>query len=98
MKSLRVSCLLFALLALVAAGCTTRPQAKAQADYDVAFTLTTLMDDEGMRFVGVGDEIDGLINPDLIVEPGDTVQVTLIKGDVTGNPHDFAVPDLDAKT
>jgi nitrite reductase (NO-forming) len=96
MKTLRVWFLLLALLALIAGGCTPQPPAKAQADFDVEFTLTTSMDTGRMAFVGVGGEIDGVINPDLVARQGDKVRVTLINGD--GMPHDFAIPDLDAHT
>jgi nitrite reductase (NO-forming) len=49
-----------------------------------------------MVFVGIGGEIDGVINPDLLVRPGDRIQVKLINDD--GMPHDFAIPDLNAQT
>ncbi len=96
MNIFRISFLLLAVLALVAGGCTPQPPAKAQADFDVVFTLTTAMDTGRMTFVGVGGEIDGVTNPDLMAQPGDTVQITLINGD--GMPHDFAIPDLGAHT
>ncbi len=96
MNTFRISFLLLALLALVAEGCTPQPLAKAQADFDVAFILTTAMDTGRMAFVGVGGEIHGVINLDLTAQPGDTVQITLINGD--GMPHDFANPDLNAQT
>jgi nitrite reductase (NO-forming) len=96
MNALRASSLLLALLALIAGGCTTQPPAKAQADFDVEFTLTTSMDTGKMVFLGVGGEIDGVINPDLAARQGDKVRVILVNGD--GMPHDFAIPDLNAQT
>lgn len=98
MNTLRVSYFLIILLALAAAGCTSQHSAKAQADFDVAYTLITTMDSERMIFVGVGGEIDGQVNPDLVAQQGDKVQITLIKGDGMGIPHDFAVPFLNAQT
>ena len=46
--------------------------------------------------MGVGGEIDGIVNPDLIVQKGDTVHAVLLNGD--GLPHDLTFPDLDART
>jgi len=96
MNALRAASLLLALLALIAGGCTPQPPARAQADFDVEFTLTTSMDTGIMVFLGVGGEIDGLINPVLVAQQGDKVRVILLNGD--GMPHDFAIPDLNAQT
>lgn len=96
MNSLRVSFLLLALLALVTGGCTSQPPVKAQSDFDAAFTLRTVMRDGRMIFEGVGGEINGTANPDLIASVGDTVRVVLVNGD--GITHDFAVPDLNVQT
>lgn len=63
---------------------------------DVSFTLRTDVAEGKLVFVGVGGEIDGVVNPELHVEPNAVVQITLINGD--GAQHDWAVPDLNAKT
>lgn len=94
MNGSRASFFLLALLVLFAGGCAPQPPAKAQAVFDLEFTLTTSMDTGRMTFVGVGGEIDGVVNPDLIVRPGDTVHILLTNGD--GMPHDFAAPDFNA--
>ena len=48
----------------------------------VEFTLITQMGgDPAMAFVGVGGEIDGIVNPELVVNLGDTVRLTIINGD-----------------
>lgn len=96
MKTLNVTFLLLTLLALVAGGCAPQPPAKAQADFDATFTFKTTMIDGGMAFVGVGGEIDGMTNPDLMAQPGDRIRVTLVNDD--GMPHDFAIPDLNVQT
>lgn len=96
MNTFRLSFLLLAMLALIAGGCTPQPPARAQANFDAEFTLTTSMGERGMAFVGVGGEIDGLSNPDLVVRQGDAVHITLINGD--SMPHDFAALDLNAQT
>jgi nitrite reductase (NO-forming) len=95
MKALLIS-LLLALLALAAGGCKPQPPAKAQAEFDAQFVLKTAMEGGRMVFLGVGGEIDGLINPDLRVQPGDTIYLTLLNGD--GMAHDLAIDDLGVKT
>lgn len=62
----------------------------------VAFSLETRAAEGKLLFVGVGGDIDGVVNPDLVVPPGAKVHVTLINGD--GIPHDLFVPDFDART
>jgi nitrite reductase (NO-forming) len=61
---------------------------------DVKFTLRTELGSSGMVFVGVGGDIDGIINPDLMVNAGSRVEITLVNGD--GMQHDIALPDLNA--
>src|SRR5512146_3409765 len=53
----------------------------AAAAATVQFTLTTGSKGGKLAFFGVGGEIDGKMNPDLIVKPGDTVELTLLNGD-----------------
>jgi nitrite reductase (NO-forming) len=96
MNTFRVVFLLLALLSLAAGGCTSQPPAKAQSDFERAFTLKTTLAGGSMVFEGVGGEIDGLTNPDLVAQPGDQVRITLINDD--GLPHDLALPDLNAQT
>ena len=61
---------------------------------DVNFTLTTAIAEGKMVYVGVGGDIDSVINPTLAVGEGDVVQITLINGE--GAEHDFVVPELGA--
>lgn len=61
-----------------------------------SFTLRTNITDGRMVFEGVGGDIDGVVNPDLRVEPGAVVEIRLINGD--GALHDWAVPGLGAAT
>lgn len=60
------------------------------------FTLKTAHIDGKLAYIGVRGEIDGITNPDLVVQPGDTVRVILINGD--GAPHDLFFPDFNVKT
>lgn len=62
----------------------------------VEFALETQKTGGKMVFAGVGGEIDGVINPDLVVQPGDTVRLVLTNGD--GIPHDLAIPEFDVKS
>lgn len=58
---------------------------------NASFTLRTGVAGGKMVYIGKGGEIDGMINPDLVVHEGDIVQVTLINGE--GAEHDIAIPD-----
>lgn len=62
----------------------------------VEFTLRTVFRDGKMLYEGVGGDIDGLVNPDLIVAPGTVVRAILVNGD--GMTHDLFFPDFDAHT
>lgn len=80
---------LFCAGLLALAGC--KGQADAEA-VDQTFTLRTGMVDGRMAYVGVGGAIDGFVNPDLTVQPGQRVRIELVNGD--GPTHDLALPDL----
>ena len=56
------------------------------------FTLKTGSDNEGLFFVGVGGEIDGVHNPALTAASGDTLKVTLVNGE--GAEHNISFPDF----
>ncbi len=62
----------------------------------VEYTLLTGGDTGQLVFVGVGGEIDGVVNPTLTAEPGDVVKITLINGD--GMLHDLVIDEFDAAT
>ena len=49
-----------------------------------------------MVFFGVGGEFDGQANPNLTVNPGDVVEITLVNGD--GIQHDLTLPDFQVAT
>lgn len=69
---------------------------EASVNFDAEFTLKTVAEGGKLAYIGVGGEIDGLINPDLVVAPGEVVRVVLINGD--GMPHDLFIPDRDVKS
>ena len=62
----------------------------------VEYTLETSMMDGQMGFMGVGGGIDGVMNPTLSANVGDTVRVTLTGGDAV--EHDVAFPDFNAQS
>ena len=70
-------------------------QSDSSVTVDAEFTLKTIAEDGKLLYIGVGGEIDGIINPDLVVQPGAVVRIVLINGD--GMVHDLFLPDFDAK-
>lgn len=63
----------------------------------VEFTLRTQMGgDPPMVYVGVGGDIDGVVNPELVVDQGDTVRITVINGDPT--LHDLKIDPFNVST
>lgn len=54
-----------------------------------SFTLRTGIAEGRMVYLGVGGDIDGKVNPTLMVHEGETVQVNLINGE--GAEHDIVV-------
>lgn len=59
----------------------------------VEFSLRTqLGGTPPMAFIGVGGEIDGVANPELVVNAGDTVRITVINGDPT--LHDLKIDEF----
>lgn len=69
---------------------------EASADFDAEFTLKTVAEDGKLAYIGVSGGIEGIINPDLVVQPSDIVRVILVNGD--GMPHDLYLPDWDVKS
>ena len=62
----------------------------------VEYSLMTAMIDGQMAFMGVGGGIDGVRNPTLSANVGDTVKITLTAGDSV--EHDVAFPDFNAQS
>jgi nitrite reductase (NO-forming) len=63
---------------------------------NVRFRLRTELGEGKMAFVGVGGDIEGVVNPTLRVNVGDVVQVTLVNNDAV--EHDVVFPDFKAGT
>jgi nitrite reductase (NO-forming) len=62
----------------------------------VEYSLLSTMQDGQMAFIGIGGGIDGVTNPTLSANVGDTVRVTLTGGDAV--EHDIAFPDFNAQS
>lgn len=71
-------------------------QSESTVTVDAEFTIKTIAEGGKLLYIGVGGDIDGIINPDLVVHPGTVVRITLVNGD--GMVHDLFIPDLDEKT
>lgn len=63
----------------------------------VEYTVRTAMGGEpAMSFVGVGGDIDGVVNPELVAEVGDIVRITVINGDPV--LHDLTIDEFGVST
>ena len=71
-------------------------QGENSVTVDVEFTLQTIAENGKLLYIGVGGDIDGIINPDLVVQPGAVVRIVLTNGD--GMVHDLFLPDFNVKT
>ncbi len=63
------------------------------AQGSASFRLETRFEDGRMNFVGVGGEIDGQVNPDLAVQPGQDVEIVLVNSDGL-HSHNLVVDGL----
>ena len=83
---------LFLLFAAILAACGGGEGLVGAKEY----VLTTGVEDGTPVFLGVGDEINGAVNPELRAEPGETITVTLINGGE--GRHQIVFPSLKVKT
>src|SRR5512138_2926397 len=101
-KTFRLLSLLVLMSALISAcgsagaNTSTSGNSATGAGKLVEYSLMTSMADGGMAFVGVGGGIDGVNNPTLSANVGDTVKITLTDGD--GVEHDVAFPDFNIQS
>src|SRR5512147_2655263 len=86
------------LSACASAGAKTDSEASSGSGTGktVEYSLTSAMTDGKMVFVGVGGGIDGVTNPTLSANVGDTVKISLSSGD--GMEHNIAFPDFNASS
>jgi nitrite reductase (NO-forming) len=78
------------------AGTLVREPSADLGKADVSFDLKTDIVDGKMIFIGLSGALEGQINPDLVVEPGQVVEIRMVNGD--GAMHDLALPDFNAAT
>lgn len=83
---------LFMLITVLLAACGSGAKTDESASTAKEYTLKTAMVDGKMAFVGVGGGIDGVANPVLSAQAGDTLKITLTSGD--GTEHDISFPDF----
>lgn len=81
--------LLCAGLLVACAGPTRIPSTRS-------YLLTTAFEGGELAYLGVGGEINGLLNPTLQARPGETITVTLINGG--DGTHDISFPELKVKS
>jgi nitrite reductase (NO-forming) / hydroxylamine reductase len=87
MKTIR-SIVFLLLMVVVLAACGGSKENLSTREY----ILTTEFINGNMSFMGVGGEINGILNPTLVAEAGETVTVTLVNGG--WGKHDIYFPDL----
>lgn len=91
------SVLILSILPIGSIRLTTTTQAQESGNSVVEFTLRTLLGGTpAMAFVGVGGNIDGIVNPELVVNLGDTVRLTVVNGDPV--LHDLKIDELNVYT
>jgi nitrite reductase (NO-forming) len=76
----------------------TAPAAPAGSSYHAptTFTLKTGISGGRMVYLGVGGDIDGKINPTLMVHEGELIQINLINGE--GAEHDVVIDQYAARS
>ncbi|MBZ0276065.1 MAG: hypothetical protein K8I60_07975, partial [Anaerolineae bacterium] len=69
----------------------------AQEQPIIQYTLRTILGQTPpMAFIGVGGDIDGVINPTLTAKVGDRVEITIINGDPV--LHDATIAEFGVST
>src|SRR5574341_1205920 len=93
--SFKLFSLLMAITVLISAcGGSAKAETAGASGKTLEYALTTGMVDGHMSFIGVGGRIDGVSNPTLSANVGDTVKITLSSGE--GVEHDITFPDFNA--
>jgi len=77
-------------------GSATKAAASVSYHAPTTFTLRTGIASGRMVYIGVGGDIDGKINPTLMVHEGELVQVNLINGE--GAEHDVVIDQYAARS
>ncbi len=98
MKKVLQMLYVLAVVSLLLAACAAPNQGQSAAGGSAAgrvveYSLTTGMENGQLVFIGVGGGIDGMRNPTLSANVGDTVKVNLT---TDGMEHDISFPDFNA--
>jgi plastocyanin len=80
------------LLAVIIGACATTNSKISDREY----VLTTEMKDGKLIFLGVSDEINGIPNPTLKADAGETITLTLVNGGM--GQHDITIPAAKVST
>jgi len=91
MKALKLLMIAFLFTALLTACSGARSEVSTKN-----YILTTGFENGELVFLGVGGEINGLINPTLQADPGETITVMLVNGGE--GEHDIYFPNLKIKS
>lgn len=91
MKTLKILFLVFLTAGFLAA-CTGVETNVSTKNY----LLTTGFEDGNLVFLGIGGDINGIINPTLQANPGETITVMLVNGGE--GKHEFFIPDIKVKS
>lgn len=86
-----------AALLLIGFGAVFAQDDATEAEPDVTFRLTTaLTPAEGVTFgfVGLDGDLEGVVNPDLVVKVGDVVRVVLVNAPADPMEHDFVIDEF----
>ena len=92
MKSFAKFLLLTILMTAFIGACASKNSQFPSKEY----VLTTEMKDGNLIFLGVSDEINGMANPTLNANAGETITVTLINGGM--GQHDITFPEVKTGT
>jgi len=103
-KDLKINTGLISLLLLLTTSCSglvnsaglSQPLEMDELTPNVEFNLKTETKDGKMVYIGVGGVIDGLVNPDLYINLGEIVRITLMNND--GVTHDLFLEELNINT
>ena len=91
MKALKILFIIFLFAGLLAA-CTGLHSDVSTRKY----VLTTGFEDGNLVYLGVGGDINGMVNPTLHANPGETITVVLVNSGE--GEHDVSFPELKIKT
>jgi nitrite reductase (NO-forming) len=95
-KNLLIMLLSGALLLVACSPAAPEVSSSGTDQMNISYTLKTASEGSQLLFIGVGGEIDGQINPDLLASVGDTLAITLINDD--GRFHDIVIDEFNAAT